>query len=46
VADQRQAARPVQRTASRAVPSLASVGASSQCAPAVADDLDASDLFD
>jgi hypothetical protein len=46
VTDQRMAARPVQRTASRSVPSLASVGASSQYAPAVTDDLDASDLFD
>lgn len=37
--------RPQQRTAARAVPSLASVGASSQYAPAAMDDLDASDLF-
>jgi hypothetical protein len=46
LAAQRQAVRPVQRTASRSVPSLASVGASAQYAPAVIDDLDASDLFD
>jgi hypothetical protein len=46
VTDQRVAARPVQRTASRSVPSLASVGASAAYAPAVMDDLDASDLFD
>lgn len=46
LAQQRQAARPVQRTAARSVPSLASVGASAQYAPAAADDLDASDLFD
>jgi hypothetical protein len=42
----RPAQRPAQRTAARSVPSLASVGASSQYAPAAADDLDASDLFD
>lgn len=42
---QRQPQRPVQRTAARSVPSLASVGAASQYAPAVADDLDGSDLF-
>jgi hypothetical protein len=41
-----QPQRPQQRTAARAVPSLASVGASSQYAPAAADDLDASDIFD
>lgn len=41
-----QQGRPVQRTAARQIPSLASVGASMQYAPAVADDLDASDLFD
>jgi len=47
VVDQRQAARPVQRTAARSVPSLASVGAASQYAPAAGDyDLDASDIFD
>jgi len=47
VIDQRQAARPVQRTAARSVPSLASVGAASQYAPAAGDyDLDASDIFD
>jgi predicted nucleic acid-binding Zn-ribbon protein len=47
VVQQRQAARPVARTAARSVPSLASVGASSQYAPAAGDyDLDASDLFD
>jgi hypothetical protein len=46
VVQQRQLARPVQRTAARSVPSLASVGASSQYMPAVMDDLDASDLFD
>jgi len=46
VAPQRQAPRPPQqRTAARAVPSLASVGASAQYAPAVMDDLDGSDLF-
>jgi hypothetical protein len=42
----RQQPRPQQRTAARAVPSLASVGASAAYAPAVMDDLDASDLFD
>jgi hypothetical protein len=36
---------PVQRQAARSAPSLASVGASSQYAPAVADDLDGSDIF-
>lgn len=41
-----QQGRPVQRTAARSVPSLAPVGASMQYAPAAADDLDASDLFD
>jgi hypothetical protein len=41
-----RAQRPVQRIAARSVPSLASVGASSQYAPAVTDDLDASDIFD
>ncbi len=41
-----QQGRPVQRTAARQIPSLASVGASMQYAPAAADDLDASDLFD
>lgn len=46
LAQQRQAARPVQRTAARSAPSLASVGASAQYAPAVMDDMDASDLFD
>jgi hypothetical protein len=47
VTDQRLAARPVQRTAARQAPSLASVGAMSQYAPAVmaGDDLDGSDLF-
>jgi hypothetical protein len=47
VAPQRQAPRPQQRTAARAVPSLASVGASAQYAPAYyGDGDDASDLFD
>jgi hypothetical protein len=46
IAPQRQAPRPQQqRTAARSVPSLASVGASAQYAPAVMDDLDGSDLF-
>jgi hypothetical protein len=36
---------PIQRQAARSAPSLASVGASSQYAPAAADDLDGSDLF-
>jgi hypothetical protein len=36
---------PIQRQAARSAPSLASVGAASQYAPAVADDLDGSDLF-
>jgi len=46
IAPQRQAARPPQqRTAARSVPSLASVGASAQYAPAVMDDLDGADLF-
>ena len=40
-----QHGRPVQRTAARSVPSLASVGAASQYAPAVTDDLDGADLF-
>jgi hypothetical protein len=36
---------PLQRQAARSAPSLASVGAASQYAPATADDLDGSDLF-
>jgi hypothetical protein len=36
---------PLQRQAARSAPSLASVGAASQYAPAAADDLDGSDLF-
>jgi hypothetical protein len=36
---------PIQRQAARTTPSLASVGASSQYAPAATDDLDGSDLF-
>jgi hypothetical protein len=36
---------PIQRQAARSAPSLMSVGAASQYAPAVADDLDGSDIF-
>ena len=46
VTDQRMAARPVQRTAARQVPSLASVGAMQYAPAAMAgDDMDASDIF-